>query len=388
MSPRSGAGRDLPPGLGLRYKAPRLRYMRSRGVFKRNEEMSKPSSWWEPRGYAERRPFLRKRARLAQAVRGFFDARGFIEVDTAALQVSPGNEAHISAFATMLVAPDGGTSRLYLHSSPEFAAKKLLAAGEERIFSLAHVFRNRERGALHHPEFTMLEWYRARQPIRNLFEDCAELLATSAGALGIESFRFRNAVASATAAPEILSVAEAFRRYAGIDLLQTYDASGCDRDTLAAEVTRLGLRVAADDTWSDLFSKILSDKIEPKLGHGRATLLVDYPAPEAALARLQDDPRFAERFELYVCGVELANGFGELNDPVEQCLRFKAEMAERQNIYGESYPIDEDFLAALAEMPPACGIALGFDRLVILATGAERVEQVLWTPVVETGTQI
>jgi len=371
----------------LRYKARRLGYKPSRWFFKRNEEMSKLSFWWQPEMHAKRRHFLLNRGVLAEAVRAFFTARGFVEVDTAALQVSPGNEAQISAFATELVGPDARTSRLYLHSSPEFAAKKLLAAGEERIFSLTHVFRNRERGALHHPEFTLLEWYRAREPYRRLLEDCAELLAHAAAAVGTERFRFRSAVADARGAPEILSVAEAFQRHAGVDLLHTYDASGCDRTALAAEAARLGLRVVEDDTWSDLFSKIFSEKVEPSLGQGRATLLVDYPAPEAALARLQDDKRFAERFELYVCGVELANGFGELTDPAEQRRRFEHAMAQRHRIYGDSYPIDEDFLAALAEMPPACGVALGFDRLVMLATGAERIEDVLWTPVVEEGTQ-
>lgn len=350
--------------------------------------MSRSSPWWQPQAYAARRPFLLKRAAITRALRDFFNARGFTEVDTAALQVSPGNETHISAFATELVAPDSGRSRLYLHSSPEFAAKKLLAAGEERIFSFAHVFRNRERGALHHPEFTMLEWYRARAPYQRLFDDCAGLLAAAAAAAGIEDFRFRGVRTTASLAPEILSVADAFQRYAGIDLLQTYNASGCDRDALAQSAAKLGLRVAADDTWSDLFSKIFSDKVEPKLGHGRAVLLVDYPAPEAALARLQEDRRFAERFELYLCGVELANGFGELTDPDEQHRRFEKSMADRQRIYGEAYPIDQDFLAALAQMPPASGIALGFDRLVMLATGAEWIDQVLWTPVAETGTPL
>ncbi|MGP8232995.1 MAG: EF-P lysine aminoacylase EpmA [Methylovirgula sp.] len=350
--------------------------------------MSKPSFW--PRADSEtgRRPYLKARAAITKAVRAWFDAESFLEADTPILQVSPGNETHISAFATELIGPAGDRSRLYLHSSPEFALKKLLTAGEERIFSLAHVFRNRERGPLHHPEFTMLEWYRARAPYEALFKDCAALLAAAAEAAGTRTFRFREATAEASTEPEVLTVAEAFQRYAGFDLTQTYDAQGCDREALARHTAALGVRVAEDDTWSDLFSKILSAKIEPNLGHGRATLLTDYPAPEAALARLKDDRRFAERFELYVCGVELANGFGELTDAAEQRRRFTEAMDERQRIYGDAYPIDEDFLAALAAMAPSSGIALGFDRLVMLATGAKRIEDVLWAPVAETGTSL
>ena len=156
------------------------------------------------------------------------------------------------------------------------------------------------------------------------------------------------------------------------------------RDALAAAATRAGIRIAPDDTWGDIFSRILVEKIEPAIGNGRATLLTEYPVTQAALARRSAiDPRVAERFELYACGVELANAFGELTDPAEQRRRFEAEMAEKQRLYGERYPVDEDFLAALAHMPPASGAALGFDRLVMLATGASHIEQVLWTPVVE-----
>src|SRR5437763_1700729 len=152
----------------------------------------------------------------------------------------------------------------------------------------------------------------------------------------------------------------------------------------AAAAKALGMRVAADDTWADVFSRIIAEKIEPNLGIGCATILDEYPVSEAALARTTaHDARVAERFELYVCGVEIANAFGELTDAPEQRRRFEAEMAEKERVHGERYPLDEDFLAALAQMPPASGIALGFDRLVMLATGAQRIEQVLWTPVVE-----
>jgi lysyl-tRNA synthetase class 2 len=338
------------------------------------------SPWWAPHVYADRRPFLLARSRITAASRAWFGSRDFVEVETAILQASPGNEAHLHAFATELVSPDASTMRLYLHTSPEFAAKKLLAAGETRLFTFARVFRNRERGALHHPEFTMLEWYRANEPYGALIDDCAALLAMAAEAAGAKRFSYRGREADPFAAPERLTVAEAFRRYANINLLATLD----DREALATAAKGQGVRVADDDTWADVFSRVLVERIEPNLGIGRATILDEYPVSEAALARpTPHEPRVAERFELYVCGIEIANAFGELTDPAEQRRRFESEMAEKQRVHGERYPLDEDFLAALGHMPEAAGIALGFDRLVMLATGAQRIEQVLWTPVVE-----
>ncbi len=347
--------------------------------------MTRAPPWWARDAYADRKPFLKARTAIAAAVRRFLSAEGFAEVETAALQLSGGNETHLSAFATELIDSSGARSRLYLHTSPEFSCKKLLAAGEERIFTLAHVFRNRERSALHHPEFTMLEWYRAGESTLRLMEDCAGLLASAARAAGASDFSWRERVCDPFEEPEIVSVCDAFATHASIDLEALLD----DRDGLARAAARDGIRVVDDDSWSDLFSKIMSEKIEPMLGGERPTILTDYPLSEAALARVNpDDPRFADRFELYVCGVELANGFAELTDPAEQRRRFEAQMQEKRRIYGETYPIDEDFLAALAQMPQACGVALGFDRLVMLATGADRIEQVLWTPVAESGTSL
>jgi elongation factor P--(R)-beta-lysine ligase len=338
------------------------------------------SPWWKPHVYADRRPFLVARSRITAAVRAWFTARDFAEVETAILQASPGNEAHLHAFATELTAPDDKRTPLYLHTSPEFACKKLLAAGEQRLFTFARVFRNRERGALHHPEFTMLEWYRAREPYSALIDDCAELLATAAETAGTKRLSYRGRSADPFAKPERLTVADAFRRYANIDLLATVH----DREALAAAANEQGIRVADDDTWADVFSRVLAERVEPKLGVGRATMLEEYPVSEAALARpTAYDPRVAERFELYVCGIEIANAFGELTNPTEQRRRFESEMAEKERVHGERYPLDEDFLAALGEMPPASGIALGFDRLVMLSVGAPRIEHVLWTPVIE-----
>jgi lysyl-tRNA synthetase class 2 len=342
-----------------------------------------PSPWWDRQRHADRRPFLMARGRMLAALRGWFAAEGFVEVETSALQVSPGNETHLHAFATELIGPDGSRRPLYLHTSPEFACKKLLAAGEERIFTFAPVFRNRERGALHHPAFTMLEWYRAGEPYERLMGDCGALLRIAAEAAGTDVLRFGERCADPFAAPERITVAEAFARFAGIDLLATLAGGIPDPGAFAAAAGAAGVRVADDDTWGDIFSRILVEKIEPRLGNGRATLLTEYPAHLAALARPNaSDPRVAERFEFYACGVELANAFGEFTDPAEQRRRLEAEMTEKERIWGERYPIDEDFLAALAHMPPASGAALGFDRLVMLATGASRIEQVIWTPVV------
>jgi lysyl-tRNA synthetase class 2 len=399
--------------------------------------MTEPSPWWAPHVHADRRARLLARNRIVAALRAWFAARDFVEADTAALQLSPGNEAHLHAFHTAWLRPDGSAAAFYLHTSPEFAAKKLLAAGETRLLTIGHVFRNRERGPLHHPEFTMAEWYRAGEDYTVLMADCAALLRLAAGVAaglpqnaavdvppceegapkgrmgvgqtapsrsilpnphprplpaggrggalagpaGLE-WRFRGRSCDPFAEPERVSVQDAFQRHAGIDLLATVTPEATDRAALAASCEGSGIRIAPDDTWSDLFSRVLVERVEPQLGNGRATILDRYPAAEAALARrAADDPRVAERFELYACGVELANGFGELTDPAEQRRRFEAEMAEKSRVYGETYPIDEDFLAALAHMPPAAGIALGLDRLIMLACGAARVEDVIWTPV-------
>lgn len=340
--------------------------------------------FWLPGPHAARRPYLEARGRIAAALRGWFAGSGFIEVETATLQVSPGNETHLHAFATDLVGPGGEHETLYLRTSPEFACKKLLAAGETRIFDFARVFRNRERTALHHPEFTMLEWYRADESYETLMDDCAALLAEAARAAGAKQFTYRGKTADPFAAPERITVAEAFDRYAGLDLLATITGGQGDRDVLAAATIATGIQIADDDNWGDIFSRIIVEKVDPHLGMGRATILYEYPLPQAALARTKPgSDKVAERFEIYACGVELGNAFGELTDVAEQRARFAEAMAEKQRLYDERYPVDEDFLAALAQMPQAAGIAMGFDRLVMLATGASRIDQVIWTPIVD-----
>jgi lysyl-tRNA synthetase class 2 len=338
------------------------------------------SPWWSAARHADIRPFLLARNAISKAVRAWFDEQGFTEVETTILQVSPGNETHLHAPRTELVGADGRRATRYLRTSPEFACKKLLAAGEAKIFEFARVFRDRERGPLHLPEFTMLEWYRADTDYDAVMADSIVVIAHAARATGIGQFSFRGRTADPFAEPELLTVAAAFERFTSIDLLATIANGEGDRASLA-EAAKEKVRITDDDTWSDIFSKVLVEHIEPNLGQGRLTVLFEYPVPEAALARAKaSDPRVAERFEIYACGVELANGFGELTDASEQRRRFTQAMDEKQRRYGERYPLDEDFLDAVGYMPAASGVALGYDRLVMLASGALKIDQVVWTP--------
>ena len=346
--------------------------------------MSQLSSWWRPDRHADRRPFLIGRGRIKSAIRSWFLSQGFLEVEPGLLQVSPGNETHLHAFRTELIGTDLSRRDLYLHTSPEFAMKKLLAAGETKIFAFSPVFRNRERGALHSPEFTMLEWYRANEPYETLWADCQAILDIAAETTGRTQWSFRGKPCDMTKRYDWTTLYQAFAQFAEIPLHETTNATSVDRAKLADFAKAHGIRVGEDDSWSDIFSRVLVEKIEPGLGLYRPEILCEYPISEAALARPNaEDPGVADRFELYVCGVELANGFGELTDAAEQRRRFEKWMVDKQRIYGEHYPLDEDFLAALEQMPPASGCALGFDRLAMLATGAERVDQVIWTPMID-----
>lgn len=327
---------------------------------------------WHPESLAARLPFLRRRARLAAAVRAFFDARGYTEVETPYAVPVPGEEVHLSVFATERVATDGSRTPLFLHTSPELAMKRLLVGGAGPIFQLARVWRNNEGSALHSAEFTMLEWYRPGATMGDLMDETEALLRAvlppSVGRAG--------SVCDLSAPFERLTLQEAFARYAGADLLGTLDdaaALACG----AAETLRPG------EDWEDLFFRLLLARVEPMIGRDRPTFLTHFPAAQAALARRDPaDPRVAERFELFACGMELANAFIELTDVAEQRARFLADRQRRLALYGgPDWPLDEDFLAALAHgMPPSGGIALGFDRLAMMAAGAERIAQVQWLP--------
>jgi lysyl-tRNA synthetase class 2 len=330
--------------------------------------MSQPV--WHPERLAARLPFLRRRARLAQAVRAFFDARGYLEVETAYAVTAPGEEVHLRGFRTERETPTGARQSLWLHTSPEFAMKRLLVGGAGPIFQLARVWRNGEASALHADEFTMLEWYRPGATLDDLI---AETLALLRAVLPPRPSWGGSTADLAT--PERLTMAEAFARHAGLDLL----ASAGDAAALAAAA---GERLREGESWEDLFFRLLLGRIEPHLGRAGPSFLTHWPAAQAALARRDPtDPRVAERFELYLCGIELANAFVELTDAEEQRTRFLAERARRHALHGPDWPLDEDFLAALAHgMPPAAGIALGFDRLALLASGARDVTDLQWMP--------
>jgi lysyl-tRNA synthetase class 2 len=341
--------------------------------------------WWRPEVFASRRDNLALRGRAVQAVRAHFAEADFVEVETPCLQVSPGMEPHLKAFSTTLSDAFGGPDQpMTLHTSPEFAMKKLLVAGMPRIWQMARVFRNAERSATHHPEFTMLEWYRAGQGLETLMDDVEALTRAGARAAGISTLRRAGQACDPFAPWQRLSVAEAFHRWAGIDVLATApDPLAPDRELLAAEASRIGVWVSESDSWEDVFFKVMMDRIEPHLGFEGPLILHSYPVSMAALARPSPhDPRLAERFEAYVLGVELCNAFAELTDAAEQRRRFESDMALQRRLYGHSHPVDEDFLAALEHgLPQSSGIALGFDRLVMLLAGAESIDAVLWAPV-------
>jgi len=332
-----------------------------------------PTPPWHKERLAARAPYLRRRALLTAATRAFFTARGYTEVETPYAVPTPGEEVHLAAFRTEHVSPTGERRPLFLHTSPEFAMKKLLAGGVGPIFQLARVWRNGEASDLHAPEFTMLEWYRPGADLDSLIAETLSFLravlppTVTCRGVTTDLSRF-----------ERLTLAEAFSRYVGADLLATAD----DAPSLAAAA---GTKLRPDESWEDLFFRLLLARVEPRLGRTHPTFLTHWPAAQAALARRDPaDPRVAERFELFVCGIELANAFVELTDADEQRARFTADRARRHASTGPDWPMDEDLLAALAlGLPPSAGIALGFDRLAMIAAGAPRIADVLWLPSAE-----
>ncbi len=337
-------------------------------------------SWWHPENFAKKQDFLLRRASIIKAIRTFFDDQDFLEVETPVLQICPVMDAHIHGFKTQLQNIDRSQKKdMYLHTSPEFDMKKLLVAGMPKIFQMCRAFRNAEGSSRHSPEFTILEWYRAYSDYIHLMSDCEALLRSLCVRLGTPKLSYRGMDCDPFKDWERLSVSSAFKAYAKIDLENHLE----NRDSFAAAAKAINIRVIDSDHWDDIFHAIMAEKIEPFLGQGAPTILYDYPVSMAALSRRKkDDERFAERFELYICSMELANAFSELTDAAEQRERYNAEMAIKKEIYGETYPADDDFFNALEYgLPQSTGIALGVDRLVMLMTGADDISDVIWAPV-------
>lgn len=333
-------------------------------------------AWWHPQNFKKKQENLQKRMEVIQAMRRFFDDQSFLEVDTPHLQTMPCADMHIHGFKTEYFGVDLKKKRdFYLHTSPEFEMKKLLVAGVPKLYQICKVFRNGEDTKLHAPEFTMLEWYRGDADYLDIMQDCEAFIPCIAKAVGVEEFVYKGITCNPFGPFERLSVTEAFERYANMDLISCLE----NRDGFAKAASSTGVRIVDSDGWDDVFHAVMAEKIEPYLGAGAPTILYNYPVSMACLSKKAKDERFAERFELYICGVELANAFTELTDGAEQRKRFKEEMSAKQAQYGFSYPLDEEFLAALEfGMPEAGGIALGVDRLVMLLCGVDNIEDVLW----------
>lgn len=341
--------------------------------------MTHASTWWKPEEFQRKRMFLEKRALIIRSIRQYLEQESFVEVQTPILQICPVMDAHIHGFKTELLNVDLTYAQdMYLHTSPEFDMKKLLSAGMEKIFQICPVFRNAEGSALHSPEFTILEWYRSGTTYIQLMDDCVHLLQHVCNALTITQFQYKSSMCDPFVDWNRVSVLDAFKEYTDITLEDYLE----DTTSFAKAANNLNIRTVETDKWEDIFHAIMAEKIEPYLGQGAPTILYDYPVSMASLARRKkSDPRLAERFELYICGVELANAFSELTDPIEQRQRFDIEMAVKQELYGMAYPADEEFFNALDIMPDSAGIALGIDRLIMLASGADNINDVLWAPV-------
>ena len=322
---------------------------------------------------------LLRRFQIIQGIRRFFAEEGFVEIETPAIVPSPGMEPHLSALELFCTSPDGTRSRKYLHTSPEYCMKKLLGEGWKKIFQICRVFRDGEISQTHQIEFTMLEWYRAQADYTKIMEDCEKLIAFLAQkVLGVHEGAYQKMRIDLSPPFERITVAQAMRDYGGVDIDKNQDPI-----SLLREAKEKGYRFGpqANYSFDDIFFKVFLEAVEPRLGNPRPTILYDYPSGMAALARLKPgNPLRAERFELYIAGLEMANAFSELNDPLEQRRRFEEEQNLRIRLGRPAYPIDEDLLQALEKMPPSAGIALGVDRLIMLFCDAASIEEVIAFP--------
>jgi len=344
------------------------------------------TKWWKPELYLKHMDKRLTRQTVIRSLRSYFETDGFIEVDTPALQISPGVEVHLKAFKTTFNNPLSGDQTFYLHTSPELTMKKLITAGLPKIFQICHTYRNEGVSPTHSPEFTMLEWYRTGCDYKTIMHDTENLVRGATRDSGATLLRRGNRTCDPFKPWEYLTIQEAFLKYTGIDIMKTVpDTPTLEPDPLPLrrEAEKIGEKCADSDRWEDIFFRIMLNHIEDKLGDSTPTVLYEYPTCLGALARKKpDNPLVVERFEAYACGVELCNAFSELTDPAEQEERFVYDLGMKEKLYGDKYPIDNDFLDALRFGMPTCsGNAIGVDRLIMLITGADDIRDTQWAPV-------
>lgn len=339
-------------------------------------------TWQRLKNDPQLRAARARRAHITKAIRDFFWEEGFLEVETPQLVPLPSMEPYLEVFETTLLDDQRAPYRGFLTSSPEFAMKKLLASGYDKLFQICKSYRNMEGwSSRHNPEFTILEWYRTHADYLQLMTDCENMFRAIGERLGSTTLTFRNQQFDLTLPWERLSVAEAFARYASLNT-----ETILDHEKLLTAAKQKGYTITSETTWEEAFNQIFLNEIEHHLGEkNQPTILYDYPAEMAALSRKSaKDPRFAERFEFYMAGLELGNAFSELTDPVEQRLRLEADRAEKERLGRILFDVDQDFLAALESGLAECtGIAVGVDRVAMVFMNAETIQDTLFFPAVE-----
>lgn len=341
------------------------------------------TTWQRLLQHPEKIEFLRKRERIIDEVRAFFKADGFLEIDSPLMVKSPGMEPYLEVFETTLIDDEHKKQRAFLLTSPEYALKKLLVAGIPKLFSICKSFRNGEGlSHKHNPEFSIMEWYRTNADYTDIMRDCENLFVhlckkisppTEGGDQGVV-WEYQGKQYDLTTPWERISVAGAFEKYCGMDI-----DTMLDEQKIKEAGMKRGFQVSSDTTWEQMYNQFFLNDIEPHLGVDRPTIIYDFPASQASLSKKKtDDPRFAERFEFYVAGIEMGNAFSELTDAEEQLKRFEIERAERESLGKTMYDIDMDYIEAIRTgLPPTGGIAVGIDRIVMFFANAPSIQDVL-----------
>lgn len=333
------------------------------------------STWQDLKDNPRLRKIYETRVEILRLIREFFWSEGFVETDTPLAVRYPSQEPYLNFFPISVKHPSGSEHQMFLRTSPEFALKKLLAAGFPKIFEIGKCFRNVEDfGGTHNPEFTMIEWYRAPGGYADFMDDMERLYKFVAEKTGITTMKYNQREIKVDQSWDRLSMKAVWKKYVGAELDNLLEFNH-----LAKFATARGYAVNKDDQYDDIFFKIFLNEIEPYLGLERPLFVYDYPAIMTSLSRkCAADHRYAERVECYISGLEMCNGFGELTDADLQNKQLERDLALRAALGKETWPVDPDFIAALRSgMPPAGGVAMGVDRMVVLFTGANDINEVM-----------